>query len=347
MLKSLVRRLCYEAGLLGLYHRLLNSKNLTVVMFHRVLPRDDPRWDTAEREYTMREDLFERCIEFFARHYTPVTMEQVAEACRRGHRLPAKPLLVTFDDGWSDNLSIALPILKGRRVPAVIFVSASVVDDQSEVWWQDLVVYGWNTGILSSGDFADFRLKLGLLGSQGRAWADGTSILKVLVASANLDPESRDRFLAPIKIGRCFAPPRQMLDGKELADLSKDSLIAIGSHGRSHMPLTCVTEPALDLTESKSSLETLSGCKISSFSFPHGRYDSSLVAQARGAGYECVFTSDAVLNPVREKPIGIFGRIGIPARQIVDCDGNFAADRLATWLFKRASTSLEFKSRTG
>jgi hypothetical protein len=103
-MKSIVRKLCYQLGLLKLYHRLFNRENLTVVMFHRVLHRDDPRWETAEPPYTMSDKIFDNCLRFFKRHYSPVTLAQVKQAHKQGCGLPPRPILITFDDGWSDNL---------------------------------------------------------------------------------------------------------------------------------------------------------------------------------------------------------------------------------------------------
>ena len=46
-LRNLKRTLIYRTGVLALYHRLRSRRTLTVVMFHRVLSRDDPRWETS------------------------------------------------------------------------------------------------------------------------------------------------------------------------------------------------------------------------------------------------------------------------------------------------------------
>lgn len=343
-MKSLMRRYAYLSGVMNLHHRWCNSKNLTVVMFHRVLPVHDLRWATAETTYTVSEVLFDECLSFFTRHYSPVTLAQVRTARNAGSALPPNPILVTFDDGWLDNLTTALPILEKYQVPAVIFVAASVIDDPSDIWWHDLVVNGWNTGTLTGEAFADFREAIGLAAAEERGWRSGVDVLDVLLAAGQLDYSVRDSFLQPLKRANYFAPPRQMLDQHGLEQLASHHLIEIGAHSYSHLPLTRMQQPHEELAKSKQRLEQIGGIRASGgircMSFPHGRYDSLLVEKALNLGFELVFTSDAVLNRIATRPQAVLGRIGIPSSQITSAAGMFSADRLATWLFTRTPNQL-------
>src|SRR5690606_15174773 len=103
MAADLVKRALYRSGLLGLYHRLRNRRALTVIMFHRVLTQQDPRWASCDPDYTLEAGLLERCLEFFRRHYNVVSSDDVLAARRDGTPLPDRALLITFDDGWADN----------------------------------------------------------------------------------------------------------------------------------------------------------------------------------------------------------------------------------------------------
>lgn len=340
-LKHLLRGGLYRCGVLGLHHRWANRNNLTVAMFHRVLSVNDPCWSTTEEEYSMSDGLFEDCLRFFKRHYSPVTLAQIRAARTDGGRLPARPLLVTFDDGWLDNLSVALPILEKHNVPATIFVASSVLDAADDIWWHDIVVFGWNSGALGTAAFGDFRRAIGLAADHAAdgAWRPGVTLLDIIVAAARLDGPSRDAWLRPLTRAHHFAPPRQMLDRSTFERLACHPLIEIGAHGHSHLPMTYLEDATPELTIPRERLkrrtETSSDGDIFSMSFPHGRYNQRLVDQALTAGYELIFTSDAVLNPGKGSAGASLGRIGIPSSQIVHGKGAFAPDRLATWLFTR------------
>ena len=345
-LKPLVRGGLYHCGVLGLHHRWANRRNLTVAMFHRVLPAQDPRWDTTEDMYTMSDTVFDHCLRFFNRHYSPVSLSQL-RAVRNGRgSLPARPLLVTFDDGWLDNLSVALPILEKHGMPATIFVASSVLESPDDIWWHDIVVYGWNSGALNTAAFVEFRRVIGLAAENSDAalWRPDVTLLDVIVAAARLAAPSRDAFLLPLTTSHCFAPPRQMLDQATFDQLARHPLIEIGAHGDSHLPMTYIDDPTPELAVPRERLKRRTGKSpdddICSMSFPHGRYDHRLVKQAHSLGYELIFTSDTVLNPVDSLRASALGRVGIPSSQILDRSGAFAADRLATWLFTRKSRSL-------
>ena len=54
--------------------------------------------------------------------YTPVSLQAVCDYVNKGTPLPEKPILLTFDDGYLSNYTLAYPILRVFGYPATIFV---------------------------------------------------------------------------------------------------------------------------------------------------------------------------------------------------------------------------------
>jgi len=54
--------------------------------------------------------------------YTPVSLDAVRDHYVHGTQLPPHSVLITFDDGYRDNLENALPVLRRHGYPAVVFV---------------------------------------------------------------------------------------------------------------------------------------------------------------------------------------------------------------------------------
>lgn len=71
---------------------------------------------------------FKRQLDFFEENFNIITMEVVTEAVLKGRKLPEKALLLTFDDGYIDNYTVALPLLAERGLQGSFFVPAKPLD---------------------------------------------------------------------------------------------------------------------------------------------------------------------------------------------------------------------------
>ena len=99
---------------------------LPVLMYHGLT---DDASETGD--YFITAETLEADLQWLADHgYTAVTFEQLADYAENGAMLPEKPVLLTFDDGYYNNYSLAFPLLKAYNVPAVI----SVIGSEADLW---------------------------------------------------------------------------------------------------------------------------------------------------------------------------------------------------------------------
>ncbi len=82
---------------------------LFIVMYHYTRDLEHSRYPGIRG---LDAKLFRKQFEFFKANFNVVRMEQVIEAARGGSPLPDKALLLTFDDGYIDNYTFALPLLE-------------------------------------------------------------------------------------------------------------------------------------------------------------------------------------------------------------------------------------------
>jgi peptidoglycan/xylan/chitin deacetylase (PgdA/CDA1 family) len=106
--------------------RLRTSPTLPVLMYHKI--------DTDRRDaLTVSTAQFEAQLRWLASHgYSAVGMDQVLAALDRGAALPARPVLITFDDAFENNLRLALPILRRVGMTAVLFVPTAFLGGRNE-----------------------------------------------------------------------------------------------------------------------------------------------------------------------------------------------------------------------
>lgn len=329
--KNVLRKILYGTGVLGLVHRLRNRDTLTVFMFHRVLPRPSAEYQHAEKEFTFSVEGFGRCLDFIQRHYHIVSQADVTAYLKGQQRLPRCAGLITFDDGWRDTLTCALPALKERALPAVLFLATEVIDLNDNDWWQDMLV----EVLAQEGGLEHIKSALATRQCFLRQGADSdrrAQVYQITATLADMNDAERQVILQPL-VSR-LPGARQMLDRADL-DLLRP-WITIAGHGHSHAPLSYHSHAGDDLAVCGAQLQAIGG-EDAVLSFPHGAYDESTVQQAHAAGFSVCYSSDpALMNTSSARStLTPLGRIHIPENEWT-CDGQgIAAEKLATFLFFR------------
>ncbi|OAT80220.1 polysaccharide deacetylase family protein [Desulfotomaculum copahuensis] len=101
-----------------------HSNQVPILMFHKVNP--DPR--VGGLGLRVPPDKFDREMAYLHQNgFHTVSLTDVVEHYRTGKPLPARPVVITFDDGYRDNFTYAFPILKKYHFTATIFVVADTV----------------------------------------------------------------------------------------------------------------------------------------------------------------------------------------------------------------------------
>ena len=126
------------------------KKGLVVLMYHHIYKYDNT-CDLAKELY-VEPEIFSKQMSFLLKHkYTPITLEELSKSYKDGSfKLPKKPVLITFDDGWLDNYTKAFPILKEKNIKANIFVSYDFIEQKNCMNWNQLLEMK-NSGLISFG----------------------------------------------------------------------------------------------------------------------------------------------------------------------------------------------------
>ncbi len=338
-LKKLAKKLAYLAGPLPIRHAIEHRRTLTVVMFHRVLDRDDLRWREANPTDTVSTGFFADCLRFFSRHYSVVSLADVAAAAGRQRPLPSRSLLITFDDGWSDNLRYAAPLLRAAGLPAVVFLAAEPIVTDDAAWWQERVFGACRTGALTSTAQDDLAARAAEEASPN-GWIDRSAepaVLSLVARLSTVNPDARRRLLAAVPDRE--RGERMMLTASELSAI-KAAGVDLGVHGFSHAPLTILADVSADLVRARNTLAAAAPgvCALDALAYPHGRYDASVQRVAEELGFGLVFTSDPAINRLAAGGFidgRSIGRIPIDEQLLGDGHGQLRSEEMATSLFLR------------
>jgi len=296
-------QLFLKAGFFDL-QRKLTPNTLTVLNYHRIDDPFRPGFNTFKPNVSATPSQFAQQMDYLSQHYNVISGRDIAEWLRGGKRLPANAAVITFDDGYRDNLEHAYPVLKSRDLPAIIFLTTSHIDSDTSFYW-DIVAYCFDHTPKNNADFP-------LLGN--RQWHSAESRKQVMdewIAMLKTLPEvDKKKQVDQLSEILHASVPDDLSAGltlkwSEVRHLS-DNGIEMGSHTVSHPILTRVPlEEARDeLVQSKSKIEAEINKQVVSFAYPNGQYsdfNQALVNCVAEAGYQVAFT--LVPGPTRFKSV--------------------------------------------
>lgn len=107
----------FRQDLSALYPHNQGGASLTVLLYHRVLRQPDPMLPSDLDAAT-----FDAQLSSLSRVFRVLSLEDALGRLRNG-TLPARALSITFDDGYRDNIEVAVPILKQNGMTATFFIA--------------------------------------------------------------------------------------------------------------------------------------------------------------------------------------------------------------------------------
>jgi peptidoglycan/xylan/chitin deacetylase (PgdA/CDA1 family) len=258
------------------YHRILDSWTEHDYPF-------DPELISASR------DDFAWQMQFVAEHYSPITFATLIESLKTGSKLPSRPIIITFDDGFDDNFHIAFPVLKALNMPATFFISTGYID-QARTFWFDWLHYLAKRELPIRGlRFGDFECAP-TVGEKTINTIDAlfayAKRLPDTALRANLD--TLERAIGIAYPTRGF-PQSFPLTWDQVREMSAGGM-EFGSHTVSHPILANLSSDALaaELVQSKLHIEKQIGEPTEVLSYPNGdtdAFDAQVIDAAKRAGY--------------------------------------------------------------
>ena len=96
--------------------------------------------DTEKNALTVNTEQFEAQMKYLSENgYTAITPADMLDAWENGTKLPEKPVVITFDDGYLDNYNHAFPVLEKYQLKATIFLISDYVNTYPNyLTWSDV-----------------------------------------------------------------------------------------------------------------------------------------------------------------------------------------------------------------
>lgn len=281
------------------------TPRLLVLGWHNV----QPTWRYPRADVTG----FARQLKALRRICTVVPFEEALDAMAEGRALPPRAVALTFDDGYRDNLTHAVPVLADLAMPATVFLVPGFLDRTVQAWWERL---GWafTRTRRRAVVFGGRRLELDGAARRHAALTAVETALKGLPEQART--EAVDDLVDDLEPDGIHEQESLFLDWDGADGLVRAG-IAIGSHTATHAILSAESPAAVqaDLTRTRSVLRERLGTTVDSIAYPNGQiadYNASVVAAARDAGHRYGLTAHGLVNDRATPPFEIRRRLISP-----------------------------------
>lgn len=314
-------RLLVAAGVTRVGRALGDRDGSFILYGHRVRD-DDEAFFPSLRPHWLREQLA-----YLTRHHEVIGLDTLVACIVERRPPPPRSVVLTFDDGFRDNVEEALPILDAFGVKATIFVVTGAL---TEGWlpWSQRLGYLFEHAVASSLRhplFGDEEVPLADEPSRRRAYAHAR---RGLAATAR---GVRDATIQELADAVGAALPRDRMMTWEHAREALANGHGIGAHTYSHALLARVApeEARWEMERSRVDVEEHLGIANPAFCFPAGSTSPSLRELVRTLGFRSCFLPDPSRRLNRPGDVDAYSlaRVGLPnapgAHLEAEIDGPF------------------------
>jgi peptidoglycan/xylan/chitin deacetylase (PgdA/CDA1 family) len=273
-----------------------------ILLYHRVAqPRRDPQL------LAVAPDRFEMHLAMLRQQTNVMRLSEMVERAAAGKALPRRAVAITFDDGYTDNMRVAEPILARAQIPATLFVATGYVETGRPYWWDviDTAVLGsplparlelpfpdgprhWSITDEPIGDDTWNVLCGSTPGSRRAAYVE------IMPAVKPLDPSARERVLDALRracgVDLAGEPDARPMTPQDVAEMERRGLIEVGAHTVDHPQLSRLGPAQQDAEIAKSSraIAQWIGYAPALFAYPYGSsadYGADTVNAVQRAGF--------------------------------------------------------------
>ena len=270
-----------KTGITKASRHLFPKKGAVILYGHRVADDNEGYLQGLKPEW------FEQQLAYLTSNYEIISLSELVQCLEKGWHVPQNSIVLTFDDGFQNNLEHGFPILEKYKVPATIFVVTGSISAGNLPWPQHLGVLFQQTSKSSISHSLLGNFEFNIQNDDGKKRA----YLRVKEPMKEMGRDQRERTLDEFQsLLEVKCPDNGMLNWDDLKLLQKKG-IEIGAHTFSHPFLAKISmqEARWELERSRDDLLQNLGIQHPAFCFPAGSFNGDLVQMVKELGFRCSF----------------------------------------------------------
>tara|TARA_B100000795_G_scaffold239743_1_gene201559 strand:- start:92 stop:1051 length:960 start_codon:yes stop_codon:yes gene_type:complete len=300
----------------------LNS-NLVILLYHGVTDAKSIGIENFSGKHISANE-FERQMFFIKKNCNVLSLDDIVEIHRNNDKWPKNSVAVTFDDGFKNNYTTAVPILKRLNIPATFYVCSGMIES-NKMFWVDKIEDSIN--------FTDLKKIRILLESNTDFELDSKdkrifAVSEIKKFCKKVDVNSKERVLNSLKDLTKIEPKPsnaknyEMLSWDDLKSINDDPLFTIGCHTLYHDIMSSHNDEKRmfrDVELSIGLLEFNLNENIIHYSYPEGQkndYNQRVIDKLKESKIVCSPSAIHGINPHHTDIFNLFrimpGFMGMP-----------------------------------
>lgn len=326
-IKRMLLKALFNTGLLKYLHH-KNRHKICVLMVHGVMdPNVDSAWKPLRNQLSAEE--FDRTLCTLSQYYHFITVQQSVDMLAGRLPLIDNALLITFDDGYRNNIDYALPICEKYNIKPILFVATNHVNSGLPFWFDRLdYALQQNMGEVISLSYKNEVYTF-----------DATSRNALTISYKKFRDLCKDKFSDDIELNNLFDYLCETLEKRSasalkdicheddwsaivtwdaLKRLTSDNRIDVASHTQDHLRLDCLIKSKIlsQIKQSKVCIEKELAVKCDYFCYPNGNYNKLSKQLVKEVGYQAAFSTDVGLCQSRDDLMTL-KRFNFPAHKTI------------------------------
>ena len=287
-----------------------------IFMLHRVKPASfDPFQPNSHLE--IEPDFLRKAVAHIRGNgYEIISIDEAVDLLKSGYGRKRYAVL-TFDDGYRDNLEVAYPLLKELNAPFIVYVASGLIDRTAEIWWSALErIIAANDEIHLTGDDGGAGISCRTAEEKYLCYNKMCAFLTQEVSEAEQRVIIR-RLAEKYDFDLAGLADSLMMTWDEVRQLASDPLVTIGAHTHNHFAIARLDETVAlqDIDKGVVRLEQELGRRPKHFAYPYGNARAASARDAallRDYGFSsAVTTFPGVLKSVNARDPMMLPRVSL------------------------------------
>ena len=288
--------------------KILSDDKLAILLFHGVISKNEYQIRNYTRKH-IEIDYFISILRDLYEWGTPLSIDEALEFIHTSRSFPARPFVVTFDDGFENNYREAAPVLSQMNIPATFYLTTDFIENNT-MSWIDRIEYCFEKSVAKT-----LLLPWCEEVFQIKTRREKIRVLDEIRFYVKRHADLNVNHLVSSIFDQCGIEPVEQsgdpLDKKmnwdQVREIAADSNFTVGGHTHTHTVLTFLSPDKMrhEIATSLKLLDEKASVAPTHYSYPEGLahcYSDDVIDQLKHFGVACCPTAISGLNSLSADP---------------------------------------------